>query len=90
MKSNPSKLDLRLRRVLTELVDSGPLSLAELARRAGVSIPVMTATVVTLREKGLVHEVREESLCAGRPPMLYGLNGEAEYVMGMDLGQFLY
>lgn len=87
MKSNPSKSDLRVRQVFKEIIKSGPLSLAELARRLRVSIPVMTSTMNTLRDLGWVLDKREDSQTAGRPPMLFGFRGDAAYVIGADLGR---
>lgn len=64
----------------------GPLSRAELSRVTGLSKPTVSSVVRELIEARLVLEHGQAASEGGRPPILVGFNGNAGYVMGVDVG----
>lgn len=79
---------IRRNLILRALLDYGQLSLTELKMHTGISLPVVTAIVNRLKEENLLVDVENKgSNQAGRPPTLVTLNGEAGYILGIDLGR---
>jgi predicted NBD/HSP70 family sugar kinase len=77
-------------RVLLErLRASGAASRAELARVTGISKPTVSAALANLEEAGLVRETGEMTVTAGRgrSAVLYEVNPDAGYVVGIDIGR---
>lgn len=78
----------RKNQVIKILFEEGPKSLAELTKLTNTSLPVITKLILELREENFVLEEKETNLSqAGRPPVLYRLNGKAGYLLGVDLGR---
>lgn len=76
-------------RVVSTLVQRGPLSRADLARHAGLAPSTVTGLVATLQAEGLVTE-GERALPGhgpGRPATLLALRREAGVVVGLDFGR---
>jgi len=80
---------IRRNLILRALLDEEQLSLTDLKNRTGISLPVVTTLVSGLEQDGFVTEVdvKDENRGAGRPPLVYKLNGEAGYVLGVDIGR---
>jgi glucokinase-like ROK family protein len=72
--------------ILRLIRDAGTISRAELARRSGMSRPVVTARLAELTRKGLLQEVGVGSSTGGRPPTMVRFAREAGFVIGIDLG----
>ncbi len=82
-----AKNQIRRNRILRALLEEGGLSLTDLARHTGISLPMVSGIANTLkREHFLVLSEDRGADRAGRPPIVARLNGEAGYVLGMDLG----
>jgi predicted NBD/HSP70 family sugar kinase len=84
-KKNMIRRNLTLR----ALLDEERLSLTDLKNITGISLPVVTTIVASLVDEGFVIEVdaKEENRGAGRPPSVFRLNGDAGYVLGVDIGR---
>lgn len=82
-----AKNQIRRNRILRALLEEGRLSLTDLAKRTGISLPMVSSIASTLkRDRFLVMtEVRGVDR-AGRPPIIARLNGNAGFVLGIDLG----
>lgn len=71
------------------LRDGGQATISELAEKTGLSRPTVEAAVLTLIERGLVHDDNSRTTGgrgAGRPARLYAFNAGARYVVGVDVG----
>ena len=82
----PLLKDLNRRTVLETIRSVGPISRAEISRRAGISKPTVSVVLESLREAGLVREAQPEP---GRPhygAVFFELVAEAGLVLGLDLG----
>ncbi|MBX3141850.1 MAG: ROK family transcriptional regulator [Trueperaceae bacterium] len=72
--------------IFSTIRSRGPLSRAELSRVTGLSKPTVSSVVRELIEARLVLEHGQAASEGGRPPTLVGFNGNAGYVMGVDVG----
>ncbi len=89
---NKSKVDRKneIRRILVlrALLDRGPLSLTDLTKATGITLPVVSNIVASLRKEKLVVEPKEKGTNqAGRPPSIVKLNGKAGFILGIDIGR---
>lgn len=62
-------------------------SLADLARELGTSIPKITRIVGEMEEAGILSDWGKQESSSGRRPSLYGLNPDAGYFIGVEVGQ---
>ena len=79
----------RIRRnlILHALLERRELSLTDLARETGISLPMVSQIVASERGGKYIRTREEHELDrAGRPPILARLNGEAGFVVGIDMG----
>lgn len=82
------KNQIRSVRILRTLLDQGQLSLTDLARSTGMSIPMVSRVISDLKRDRFVRTVEDKECSrAGRPPIVARLNGEAGYVLGIDVGR---
>lgn len=89
---NKSKVDKKneIRRILVlrALLDRGPLSLTDLTKATGITLPVVSNIVSSLRKEKLVVKPKEKGINqTGRPPSIVKLNGEAGFILGIDIGR---
>jgi glucokinase-like ROK family protein len=62
------------------------MSLTELKKETGITLPVVSRLVEQLKKNKLVVEVDSfEQTQAGRPPSFIKINGNAGYILGVDL-----
>jgi glucokinase-like ROK family protein len=81
------KQQIRRNRILRALLDNGPLSLTDVAKLTGIRLPMVSQIVSEgIREKLLVSAEEKRTAGSGRPPIVVALNGNAGYVVGIDLG----
>jgi glucokinase-like ROK family protein len=82
-----TKNRIRRNRILRALLDGGKMSLSDLAKYTGISLPMVSKIAGTLkRERFIVLSEDRGAERAGRPPLVARLNGDAGVVLGMDLG----
>lgn len=82
-----AKNRIRRNRILRTLLEQGETSLTELSRSTGISLPMVSRLVTRLRnEKFLLIAENRNVGHAGRPPIMVKLNGDAGYVLGIDMG----
>ena len=62
-------------------------SLADLARELGTSIPKITRIVGEMEQAGVLSDWGKQESAAGRRPSVYGLNPDAGYFVGVEVGQ---
>ncbi len=82
-----AKYQIRKKRILRALLERGELSLTNLSRTTGMSLPMVSSVVASLKHDQFVHKFRgQKSDGVGRPPFVAKLNGEAGFVLGIDIG----
>lgn len=87
MSKVTAKNTIRRNRILRVLLEEGALSLADLSRRTGISLPMVSKLATAMKRERMietVHGTRGER--AGRPPIIARLRGSAGHVIGIDLG----
>lgn len=72
--------------VFTHLIDQGVATRKLLAESAGLSFPTVTVALAELTGKGMVCELRREQGARGRATIVYGINGDAGWILGVDIG----
>ncbi len=75
------------RAILNLCVKGSIFSLADLAKELDTSIPKISRVVGELVEMGYLAERGKFESSSGRRPSMYGLNPEAGYFVGIDVGQ---
>ncbi|RPH38268.1 ROK family protein, partial [bacterium] len=87
--TNKVRTKNRIRRnlILRALLDHREMSLSDLARETGISLP-MVSRIVASEQGGQIIRTREEHELdhAGRPPILASLKGDAGFIIGIDIG----
>lgn len=77
---------IRRNLILRSLLTNGQMSLTELKKETGITLPVVIRLVEELKKNNLVVEVAShEQPQVGRPPSVVKINGGAGYIMGIDL-----
>lgn len=84
---NPQINRIHNRSLLLRLLREESMSRSELARRAGLSKPVVTEIVVDLLARGLIIEGAKGESHQGRKPILLEINRESMWVVGVDLAR---
>lgn len=88
MSKVDKKNEIRRILVLRALLDRGPLSLTDLKKATGITLPVVSNIVSSLRKEKLVVKPKEKGTNqAGRPPSIVKLNGKAGFILGIDIGR---
>lgn len=62
-------------------------SIAELSRDMGCSIPTVTKLVGELIDETFLEDMGKQGTSGGRRPSIFGLNGGAGYLAGVDVGR---
>ena len=78
---------INARTILERIQRTGPVSRAQVARESGLSKPTVSLGLNALLDAGLVREVGRSSGRPGPSAVLYELNPEAGWVVGIDVGR---
>lgn len=82
-----TKNQIRKNRILRTLLEEGRLSLTDVAKRTGISLPMVSKLAAALREEKLIVTGEGGKIDrAGRPPIVAQLDGDAGFVLGFDVG----
>ncbi len=82
------KNEIRKNLVLTALLENGELSLSDLKNCTGITLPLLSNIISTLKKENFVVEQNgKSSSSAGRPPAIVKLNGKAGFILGIDIGR---
>lgn len=88
MKKVTKKNLIRRNLIMKAILDSGQLSLTDIKKITGISLPIVSSLVSQLeKENSLSEVVDKQILQAGRPPSVYKINGQAGYILGVDIGR---
>jgi predicted NBD/HSP70 family sugar kinase len=78
---------INARTILERIQRTGPVSRAQVARDSGLSKPTVSLGLTALLDAGLVREVGRSSGRPGPSAVLYELNPDAGWVVGIDVGR---
>ncbi|WP_339230522.1 ROK family protein [Oceanobacillus sp. FSL K6-2867] len=71
--------------ILQKIIEHGFVSRAELSKITGLNKATISVQVVDLLDEKLVCETQQEHNAVGRRPIMLSINGDAGYVLGIDL-----
>lgn len=77
--------DINSHLVLEAVVNYGPISRADLAKRLGLTKATISAIVQVLIDDDLIQEIGSKATDKGRKPILLDLNQQAGYVFSLDI-----
>lgn len=80
-----SKSNILKKEILNYFVNNGNATIQELAKIAGLSVPTVTKAVGELLAMGFVNEYGKQETGEGRRPVLYGLNPDSGYFVGVEI-----
>lgn len=83
-----SKNALLKKRIITHYIYNGNSTLTDLSKELDLSVPTVTKFVSEMCEEGYINEYGKLETTGGRHPILYGLNPESGYFIGVDIKKF--
>ena len=83
-----NKSSLLKKRIITFYIYNGNSTITELAKVLDLSIPTVTKLVEEMCQMGLVNSSGKLETSGGRHPLLYGLNPDACYFIGVDIRRY--
>lgn len=84
-----SKKDkIRRNLILRSLFEQGPLSLTDLSKSTGITIPVLKKVLTKIKKEGFVERIKSvKTNGAGRPPIYFKLSKQGGFILGIDIGR---
>ena len=73
------------KKILKYFVTNGNSTIQELAKEINLSIPTITKAVGELQNMGYVNEYGKQETGEGRRPILYGLNPDSGFFVGVEI-----
>lgn len=83
-----SKNALLKKKIITHYIYNGSSTITELTKELNLSIPTVTKFIGEMSEDGFINEYGKLETSGGRHPILYGLNPESGYFIGVDMNRF--
>lgn len=80
-----TKTAMLKKRIVNYYIVNGNSTIAELARALDISIPTTTKIVEEMTDNGFINTYGKLETSEGRHPLLYGLNPESGYFVGVDI-----
>lgn len=71
--------------ILQKIIEHGFISRAELSKVTGLNKATISVQVVDLLNENLIRESHQDHYTVGRRPIMLSINGDAGYVLGIDL-----
>ena len=80
-----SKGAVMKKHIITYLIYNENSTITDLAKDMDLSIPTVTKVVDEMYEQGYIDEYGKLETSGGRHPILYGLNTDSAYFVGVDV-----
>lgn len=80
-----SKNAMLKKRIINYYIYNGNSTISELSKALDISIPTVTKIIEEMCEKGLLLTYGKLETSEGRHPLLYGLNPDSGYFVGVDI-----
>lgn len=85
---NDDKFKKRSKSILRVMMGRDSLTIPEITNHVDMSLPIVTSVIMELVRLGKLTEIKDlPAQSAGRPPVLYKLNPNAGYTIGVELGR---
>ncbi len=79
---------LTKKKIITHYIYNGNSTITDLSRELDLSVPTVTKLISEMCEEGYIHKNGKLETSSGRRPILYGLNPESGYFIGVDIKKF--
>jgi len=76
------------KKIILYAIQNGSITLSDLAKSLDMSVPTVTKVINEMCANGSINEYGKLETNGGRHPILYGLNPDAAYFIGVDIKQF--
>ena len=76
------------KQIINHYLSNYSSTLPDLAKELKVSVPTITKFIAEMTEKGYITSYGKQETSEGRPPILYGLNPESGYFIGVDVKKY--
>lgn len=73
------------KRIIAHHIENGPATITELAKILNLSVPTVTKFITDMSDVGCIKDYGKLETSGGRYPILYGLNPESGYFIGVDV-----
>lgn len=73
------------RQIISHFIEKGPATITELAKVLNLSVPTVTKFITELIQCKCIKDYGKLETSGGRYPLLYGLDPEAGYFVGVDV-----
>ncbi|MBO4447393.1 MAG: ROK family transcriptional regulator [Bacteroidales bacterium] len=83
----PDKNANTKKEILRLTIENGSYCIADYSREMGISVPTVTKLVEELVSDGILQDEGKVGTSGGRRPNSYGLNPDAGYFLGIDVGR---
>ena len=83
-----SKNAILKKKIIAHYIYNGSSTITELSKELNLSIPTVTKFIGEMSEDGFINEYGKLETSGGRHPILYGLNPESGYFIGVDMNRF--
>lgn len=80
------KNSLLKKKILSLCINDGEYSISDLSKKLNASVPTVTKLVVELIDDGFMVDLGKQGTSGGRKPSIYGLNPNAGYFAGVNIG----
>ena len=80
-----SKMAVMKKKIITHYIYNGSSTITDLAREMDLSVPTVTKFIDEMCEEGYINDYGKLETSGGRHPILYGLNTDSAYFVGVDV-----
>lgn len=80
------KNTLLKKKILSLCINDGEYSISDLSKQLNASVPTVTKLIVDLIDDGFMIELGKQGTSGGRKPSIYGLNPNAGFFAGVNIG----
>ncbi|MBO4984651.1 MAG: ROK family transcriptional regulator [Bacteroides sp.] len=74
--------------IITHYIYNGSSTITDLSKELDLSVPTVTKFIAEMSEEGYIKEFGKLETSGGRHPILYGLNPDSGYFIGVDINKF--
>lgn len=79
-----SKNAILKKQIIEYYINNGSFTITDLAKEMDLSVPTITKLVLEMSDDGFINDLGKLETAGGRPPILYGLNPDSGYFIGVD------
>lgn len=86
--TNAALMRIKNEKIILSLINKGPVSRADIAKKTGLTKAAVTIIVDDLKQRGIVTEKNGKSDSVGRNPVMLYLDSDAFYFVGINITRY--